>query len=532
MESLRIENLRCIKDSGDIPIKALNIFVGQNSSGKSTFLRTFPLFRQSLERRIRGPILWYGQYVDFGSFEEAIHEGDEREIRFTYTTKVPVEEHSLFQMFLFIDSYYPKDYPNRTAIDVKVGFSITEQKESVLTFINGITLELLDYVCKITFNENLEVCSLLVNGKDYLKSENKKVRGYYRNEFFPALIVDQDGKAGKSDYFQREGELGQPLINYVRKLNYKTTKPQTIYDIISQFSFDSKINFLHELKEDSKRRNLSRWTNSTNDWTTDSEEFNELYNLYFLYQLNNIMEYLDSDFCNTMIDVHYIAPVRAQAERYYRVQNLSVLDVDFQGKNLPMFIEALSTKEIEDFQTWVKDNFNFIPGVTSEKGHLSLVIETLDGKSFNIADKGFGYSQILPIITQLWSLIHQKAEFQDFLHPLFKRRKNSIDRLLIIEQPELHLHPALQGLLVDSMIIALRDAEQKGIRLRILIETHSETIVNCIGHLIADKQLDHDDVSVAIFGQECETHKITLGSYDKDGYLTKWPAGFFSAKRR
>lgn len=47
--------------------------MGINSSGKSTFLRTFPLLRQSVERKTRGPILWSGHYIDFGTFETSIY---------------------------------------------------------------------------------------------------------------------------------------------------------------------------------------------------------------------------------------------------------------------------------------------------------------------------------------------------------------------------------------------------------------------------------------------------------------------------
>jgi AAA15 family ATPase/GTPase len=71
MEAIRIKNLRSLTDTGSIDLKNINLLVGQNSSGKSTFLRTFPLIRQSILRDTRGPILWYDEtLVDFGSYEE------------------------------------------------------------------------------------------------------------------------------------------------------------------------------------------------------------------------------------------------------------------------------------------------------------------------------------------------------------------------------------------------------------------------------------------------------------------------------
>ena len=73
LNSFRIRNLRAIEDSGFIDIKPINIFVGRNSSGKSTMARVFPLLRQSAEATKRGPILWWGRLVDFGSFDEAVN---------------------------------------------------------------------------------------------------------------------------------------------------------------------------------------------------------------------------------------------------------------------------------------------------------------------------------------------------------------------------------------------------------------------------------------------------------------------------
>ena len=69
---IRIQNLRSLVDTGFIAIKPLTILLGANSSGKSTFLRSFPLFKQSVEKELREPISWFDDsLVDFGDFETA-----------------------------------------------------------------------------------------------------------------------------------------------------------------------------------------------------------------------------------------------------------------------------------------------------------------------------------------------------------------------------------------------------------------------------------------------------------------------------
>ena len=72
MKALSIRNLRSISDSGYIELKPLTIVLGTNSSGKSTFLRTFPLLKQSISVKTESPVLWYGNYVDFGEFSDVI----------------------------------------------------------------------------------------------------------------------------------------------------------------------------------------------------------------------------------------------------------------------------------------------------------------------------------------------------------------------------------------------------------------------------------------------------------------------------
>ena len=66
----------------------------------------------------------------------------------------------------------------------------------------------------------------------------------------------------------------------------------------------------------------------------------------------------------------------------------------------------------------------------------------------------------------------------------------------------------------------------------LVIETHSETIINKIGHLISDSILAPEDVNVVLFDKP-ETSSQTFvvsGTFDPDGYLTNWPIGFFDAE--
>ncbi|MFZ7131778.1 MAG: AAA family ATPase [Eubacteriales bacterium] len=531
MDTLQLQNLKCFKDSGEIPIKPITVLVGKNSSGKSTFLRTFPLFRQSIESRTRGPILWYGQYVDFGSYNDAVRRDSSdpnKRISFTYTTTI-IKDQQRFNRFLFYSNrvFHFRIKDNET--HYKVRFTIGLESKQKISYFPEISL-VFDWGCFcIRINEKSEVNSLSINNKEYIDLFKNQIKIFESDSFFPTNFVTKSDKNKQEVNTFFKVHFEKPLYAMLKSLNHKSTTDEKLSKILQRQTITDRESFLSDLKMYSKYLDLKVWGRNISKWTVENQTFQKFYDYYLLCFIPDLLEMVDYEFCHTMENVHYIAPVRASAERYYRIQDLSVDDVDFQGKNLPMFIQALGNTVKKQFQDWVEKNFNFIPDVETEKGHLSLLIRTPEGFAFNIADKGFGYSQILPIITQLWSIVHSEVRKNLTRGGVSYRKKDRrLEKFLVIEQPELHLHPAFQSCLVQSIALVVDEAKRKGIILKIILETHSETIINSIGHLIADRKLCNEDVGVVIFGQESNEHRVTLGNYDKDGFLSNWPIGFFS----
>lgn len=72
MDSIRLQNFRSIIDSGDIHLNNINFLLGKNSSGKSSFLRIFPLFKESVKNELRSPLMWFDdESYDFGDFKNS-----------------------------------------------------------------------------------------------------------------------------------------------------------------------------------------------------------------------------------------------------------------------------------------------------------------------------------------------------------------------------------------------------------------------------------------------------------------------------
>ena len=91
--AVRIKNLRSLVDTGFIEIKPITLLLGANSTGKSTFLRSFPLYTQSVNKNLRGTISWFDDsLVDFGDYNTALNKfaGEGETIEFEYKISQPV----------------------------------------------------------------------------------------------------------------------------------------------------------------------------------------------------------------------------------------------------------------------------------------------------------------------------------------------------------------------------------------------------------------------------------------------------------
>jgi predicted ATPase len=122
----------------------------------------------------------------------------------------------------------------------------------------------------------------------------------------------------------------------------------------------------------------------------------------------------------------------------------------------------------------------------------------------NLKDVGFGVSQILPIVTE----------------GIMARPGTTI----IVEQPEIHLHPRAQARLADLFIdLAHQDKS-------FIIETHSEHMLLRFARRIAEGSLKKKDIAVYEFKLTEDGTKITEIPFDDQGNLKKWPGGFFETE--
>lgn len=261
------------------------------------------------------------------------------------------------------------------------------------------------------------------------------------------------------------------------------------------------------------------------------EEFQKLvsgknlsYNIKELY-CNIIYNYLDRLLMNIqmqirieMDNVTYIGPFREAPKRYYRFQNLATHKIDSMGSNMAVYVNAMHTDKIKAFNGILEEKYKFQLEVESHFGQISLFIKKDKNDKTNIVDNGFGYSQLMPVLLALHTFNTTNE------HTVFPFRSDF--QMLCIEQPELHLHPAMQrkigSSLADSTKHIVAESQQK----YILLETHSRSLIDSIGEAIASGDISSDNVAVYLFESGNQIAKIRSTRFDEDGYLTNWPLGF------
>ena len=504
MESIQIKNLRCLKDTGEVAISPITVLVGKNSSGKSSFLRSFPLLKQSLIRDADGPFLWTGDengYVDFGSFEEAVCYGEDM-IGFSFVTEIDILQGEEMNYVL------QKEISYGSCME-KFKYTVNV-KHQAHDYVSEVILDNLleEHLLKIEYDELGPTAIIVLNERYPIFESNsnnakdsygiplrrlaRNVRaGLFGNKYpDPHLFMDMAQSAASDYLLMRE-------IGMCRFLG---------------FSLDNIFKDAQDLsREDSSYLRMSGILEDILK-QSDVEQNKFLSACAGIYYLD-LLAYVEVDLKGSIENTQYIAPVRATAERYYRFMNLSVNELDYQGRNLAMYLFKLPETEMQSFQTWTMEHFGFSIFVEGEKGFLSLSVTRKNNtRRVNLSDVGFGYSQILPILVDLWAL----------------SKTYRWKTVFVIEQPELHLHPALQGKLVQAFIDMINASNHQ---FSLVFETHSKTFIEELGRAVYEKRIDTNMVNVIIFEKEdMDNAKITITQYDEDGYLNKWPIGFFEAE--
>ena len=120
----------------------------------------------------------------------------------------------------------------------------------------------------------------------------------------------------------------------------------------------------------------------------------------------------------------------------------------------------------------------------------------------HLTDVGFGVSQVLPVLVLL-AYVDEGST-------------------VLLEQPEIHLHPAVQAGLADIIIEAATVR-----RVQVIIESHSEHLLKRLQRRVAERTLDADEVALYFCDSDRDASRISELELNMFGEIGNWPEDFF-----
>ena len=211
--------------------------------------------------------------------------------------------------------------------------------------------------------------------------------------------------------------------------------------------------------------------------------------------------------------VAYLGPLRAHPERRYAWTGAQPADMGRAGEAVVDAILAARERDhkispVEQYVAkWLKElrlihDFRVVSVGDGSQLYEVRVKRTPRSADVLLTDVGFGVSQILPVLVLC----------------LFVPEGSTV----LLEQPEIHLHPSVQAGLADIMIDTWK---RRGVQ--IIVESHSEHLLRRLQRRIAEERVTTDDVGLYfcdLGDRRSELRKLDLDDF---GNITNWPPDFF-----
>jgi hypothetical protein len=244
--------------------------------------------------------------------------------------------------------------------------------------------------------------------------------------------------------------------------------------------------------------------------------------------IRSLLERTLFDAARQLALLEHVGPWRHSGRRIYELDDPSTTSVGGDGRGMPQLLHrdpevlGLVNHALQAMGVGYEVDVAGLQEVTTTAVELGL---TRDGVRVGILDVGFGISQMLPVLTQ-----HASQSM--------KRAGRDRGGMLLLEQPELHLHPKLQWQLASVLagpFLSDLAPDTRPLGVQVIVETHSEHLVLGLQLLIRDARLDPEVVSLVWVGRDEAggTPEVSRIELRKDGeFHHAWPEGFFDERLR
>ena len=329
--------------------------------------------------------------------------------------------------------------------------------------------------------------------------------------------IEYDKFSLQAEYDRNENVNFNPVLKYLEVDFFPTKNCNYSFNFVKDDSEKKYENYNCYIKQNKKGRK----------WDTTIAGFTPLVmNKSFIDKFKNFKHILDWQFFFSKIstsNIKYLRAYREDPKIFYTTYGVSLDDIGTSGEYTAEVIYKMNEAQktvcfqseelfINELQKWFKKiiGLNYSLEVESPENVLKMnIVENLEKiQKYDITEVGFGFSQIVPIITMI--LLSKKGD------------------VLLIENPEVHLHPKLQANLAELFIYATKYGR------KLIIETHSEHIINRTRLLIKQEESFKDlnnQINIYFFEKIFENNNTFIKNeeitIDKSGKLSNWPKDFF-----
>ncbi len=215
-------------------------------------------------------------------------------------------------------------------------------------------------------------------------------------------------------------------------------------------------------------------------------------------------------FENQLRHIFYLGPLREPPRMVYELSGEEPPDVGSSGEESVSALLAAQrkgkpvrehvSKGLRELE--LADSLDVKPFAETKTDYEVRVRQSHDSRDVRLTDVGFGVSQVLPVLT----LCYYAPE----------------GSTLILEHPEMHLHPKAQAGLADVFIDAITNRN-----IQIILESHSEHLLHRLQRRIAEERIDSE--SCALYFIENPDGRSTIRELELTpfGNITNWPQNFF-----
>ena len=228
-------------------------------------------------------------------------------------------------------------------------------------------------------------------------------------------------------------------------------------------------------------------------------------------------------FENLCSEITYLGPLREYPRRSYIWSGERPQDVGLSGEEaIPALLAARaegltsprlvnvnrSHKPIEHrILEWLQKmelihSFSLEPIAENRKDYEFRVKKSPNSSEVLITDVGFGVSQLLPVLVLCYYVPENST--------------------IILEQPEIHLHPKVQSDLADVLIDVVKNRN-----VQIILESHSEHLLLRLMRRMAEEDISADQTALYFCQIHDGTSEIERLKIDQYGNISNWPQDFF-----